>query len=458
MLQAGLKPGFRQSVRGLGTSHVTRDRMKQPTGRAGHVSPWQRVPFFHERAPPLGVDKSLQERLDDLYVKDVVTDQKVDIGFAPVQTNLGRKGRINEWRRKTRSNKELEKAAREGTLNVDLGVVREQWVESGQVFQDIYDAAELYGVFEDMFQHAFFKPCLTMNVNYEQKDGETLVPVHRGNIVKPSEASRAPEVNWASSPDMLWTLAMVSLDTHMTVPGGEYLHWLVTNIKGGDLASGDVMCDYLQPFPPQGTGYHRHVFVLYHQDMELDLGVERRAKGTVNLQERTFSTFDFYSKYQEQITPAGLAFFQSDYDLSLRDFFHHTLDMKEPRYEYEFPDPYIRPWNNFYVTNLRKGFDEFLNRHRDPKDIEREVLVKKLAHTCPFEGDLEVKEMKYPGLHMGELEEQIPAPIGEKRFNPKQAFKIPQWRRNAIQKERMREGYFQSTDHKDLRRDPALNS
>merc|ERR1711925_60853 len=124
----------------------------------------------------------------------------------------------------------------------------------------------------------------------------------------------------------------------------------------------------------------------------------------------------------------GLAFFQSDYDLSLRDFFHHTLDMKEPRYEYEFPDPYIRPWNNFYVTNLRKGFDEFLNRHRDPKDIEKEVLEKKLAQTDPFKGDRDA-DLQFPGLHDKDLHDMLPTPIGEKQLNSKQSFKVAQWRR-----------------------------
>ena len=28
-----------------------------------------------------------------------------------------------------------------------------------------------------------------------------------------------------------------------------------------------------------------------------------------------------------------------------------------------------------------------MNRHRDPKDIEKEVLEKKLANTDPFKGD-----------------------------------------------------------------------
>ena len=69
---------------------------------------------------------------------------------------------------------------------------------------------------------------------------------------------------------------------------------MVTNIRGGDLSTGDLVCDYLQPFPALGTGYHRYTFVLYRQE-------------------------------------AGLGFFQSDYDSTIRDFFHHKLDMREPR-------------------------------------------------------------------------------------------------------------------------------
>lgn len=34
---------------------------------------------------------------------------------------------------------------------------------------------------------------------------------------------------------------------------------------------------------------------------------------------------NFYRQFQDWITPAGLAFFQSDWDSSLTDFFHKTL-------------------------------------------------------------------------------------------------------------------------------------
>ena len=51
---------------------------------------------------------------------------------------------------------------------------------------------------------------------------------------------------------------------------------------------------------------------------------------------------------------------------------------KEPKYEYEFMPPYIQPWNRFEMRDresVTKGFNEFLDEHRDPKDIEKEVLL-----------------------------------------------------------------------------------
>lgn len=42
------------------------------------------------------------------------------------------------------------------------------------------------------------------------------------------------------------------------------------NIPNGEIDQGEVVCDYLQPFPVKGTGYHRMVFVLYKQDSKID--------------------------------------------------------------------------------------------------------------------------------------------------------------------------------------------
>lgn len=37
------------------------------------------------------------------------------------------------------------------------------------------------------------------------------------------------------------------------------------------MLKGDQIVPYLQPIPAKGTGYHRHVFVLYKQTGKLDL-------------------------------------------------------------------------------------------------------------------------------------------------------------------------------------------
>lgn len=46
---------------------------------------------------------------------------------------------------------------------------------------------------------------------------------------------------------------------------------------------------------------------------------------STTLSERTFSTYEFYKNLQDDITPAGLAFFQADWDKSLKQFYHNVL-------------------------------------------------------------------------------------------------------------------------------------
>lgn len=443
-----------RNVGSVSNSHTT----NQVTGQ-GHVSPYGRIPFFEQRGPGVGIDLSLQERLDELFAKDPRLNQRIDIGFLKETTNSRASGRgSSDWKKKNRANREMEKAARLGTLEVDLSKVREEWIGSGEAFTDLFNAAELYGIYEDLFKHGYFQPCLMLDIAYRGED-DMVTPVYRGNIVKPSEALEAPEVSWTASDESLWCLVMTGLDTHLHQEGKEYIHWMVGNIRGGDISTGDEVVSYLPPFPPYGTGYHRHAFVMYRQDQAIDLEPFRlKPEHNTLLKERTFSSLDFYSKLQDEITPAGLAFFQSDYDSSLRHFFHNVLEMKEPRYEYEFPEPYIKSWFNFYgPTKKDVGFDEYLDRHRDPKEIEMEVLEKKLKHTHPFHGDTNAY-IKYPGAHENELNEDFPSPAGRKKLNTKQSKKIPQWRRNKITIERLKEGYFSTTDHVELRRDPKWNS
>lgn len=96
------------------------------------------------------------------------------------------------------------------------------------------------------------------------------------------------------------------------------------NIEGNNVSGGQTIVPYFRAFPPKGTGYHRHVFVLYKQEKEIDVN-QFKVGETDSLEKRTFSTVDFYRQFQDDLTPAGLAFFQADYDNSVKTVFHETL-------------------------------------------------------------------------------------------------------------------------------------
>ncbi len=87
-----------------------------------------------------------------------------------------------EWRKKQRSNKTLEKAARTNTLTVDTNEVKAEHEKSGGLFKEIAHAAEIYGIFEDLFDFAYFTPVVKLSVKYDY-DEETVTPVHRGNKI-----------------------------------------------------------------------------------------------------------------------------------------------------------------------------------------------------------------------------------------------------------------------------------
>jgi len=42
------------------------------------------------------------------------------------------------------------------------------------------------------------------------------------------------------------------------------------NIPCGDVSKGEIVYNYLQPFPTKGTGYQRMIFILYQQSTEID--------------------------------------------------------------------------------------------------------------------------------------------------------------------------------------------
>ncbi|KAF6214290.1 hypothetical protein GE061_009030 [Apolygus lucorum] len=354
-------------------------------------------------APP---DKArcLSEKLKDLSVEDPAVHYKVNIGYA--LKKLSRKDTVAEHvklLKENKKNKDLELLARNNQLVIPINEVDEV---NSDIMGPVHcrAIAEHYGVYQHLFGDAYFHPVVNMEILY----ADETVPVFRGNVVKPAEATKQPSVRFQSKPDDLWTLVMTTPDG--TSNDVERIHWMVANIKGSDVACGEEICQHIQPLPFEGLGYLRYIFVLYKQEGKIDYADLAKQLLTT----RFFSTQKFYAKREDVLTPAGLAFFTSTWDSSVNDYYHTALKQDPPVFEYDFPDHYYKKQVWF---PLKQPFNLYLDRYRDEKEIAKEYLIKKLKKTDPFKGDL---RPKYP------FPNAIPIPEG-----------TPAWLANEIKKERL---------------------
>lgn len=69
-------------------------------------------------------------------------------------------------------------------VSVCLDDVNEEWLKESASLH-IKEVAEHYGIFEHLFGDAYFYPQVMLDIYF--KSGDKLVPVYRGNDVKPSE-------------------------------------------------------------------------------------------------------------------------------------------------------------------------------------------------------------------------------------------------------------------------------
>lgn len=367
-----------------------------------------------------GVAKTIEQRLKEEHPIDPEIAEQINIGFPTL-----RKSRSEELKQRLahlksqRSNPQLEIIARNKNLTIDLDNVYEEYKNTTGKYA-LKKIADHYNVFKDLFGDAYFVPRVALEIKYEVSD-DKFAPVYNGNVIKPSEASRPPVVNFDGSSDPItgekskkdsyWTLIATNPDGNFNSSDSEYVHWFISNIPNGDVSKGETLVEYMQPIPPKGIGYQRYIFVLYKQNSKLDFSGYKVNKSN-DIEKRTFKTFDFYKKYQDDITPAGLAFFQSDWDESITGFYHNVLNLKEPIFEYDFPKPYLQDQKWF---PLKQPFNLYLDKHRDIKDVNKGYLEKKLAKTHPFKGP--EAPLKFPNAH----------PIKN----------VPSWLKTEIRKDRL---------------------
>ncbi|KAG7211101.1 hypothetical protein KM043_010431 [Ampulex compressa] len=343
--------------------------------------------------PPL-VARSLRERLDSAKeTVDAALSLEVNIGFhAP---KISRKNITDSWMaeiKSRRTNPDIDRKLRNKELMVDMDQLDIDWLKTSAP-RDVHRIAKHYGIFRDLFGDAYFHPVLPLRVDYTLDD-DTLARAYQGNVIKPIEASRPPMVGFDAEEDSLWTLIMSTPDGNMRNVTNEYCHWFIGNIPGNRISAGEQTIDYLRPITPPGVGYYRYIFVLYKQNGRIDYTCYKKTQPCLELEERDWNTLEFYRKHQDCLTPAGLVFFQADWDPSVTHFYHDTLQMKEPRFRYDFPKPYIRRQEWF---PLKQPFNLYLDKYRDPKEINKEFFLKKLKNVHPFKAP--EPPLKYPNAY-----------------------------------------------------------
>lgn len=80
------------------------------------------------------------------------------------------------------------------------------------------------------------------------------------------------------------------------------------NVNGADLSSGDVIFPYIGSGPPEGTGLHRYVFLLFRQAND-SLQYEINDQ---TLERANTSTRNLISQFN--LTLVGGEFFQAEYE------------------------------------------------------------------------------------------------------------------------------------------------
>ncbi|XP_053565150.1 39S ribosomal protein L38, mitochondrial [Bombina bombina] len=304
--------------------------------------------------------KTYQQYLD---AKEDNRQELVNIGFPyhtphHPTTAQARKKILKE----NHKNADLERASRTRTLSIPLDEVRTEWEKTSGPYH-VQRVAEHYGVYKDLFGEATFVPSVFLRVYYS-KGEDFAMPVYYGNVVTASEAAVPPEVTFEAEEGSLWTLLLTNPDGHLRDTESEYVHWLVGNIPGNQVYSGEEICHYFPPFPAQGTGYHRHIFLLFKQEKHIDYQDELRPNPCHSLKMRTFRTLDFYKKYEDYLTPASLSFFQCKWEDSVTSVYHNLLNMKEPIFDYERPPVYHPKQVKYPHKQPLRYFD----RYRDTEE------------------------------------------------------------------------------------------
>ena len=281
----------------------------------------------------------------------------------------------------------------------------------------------------------YFNPIVNVYAEFVEGKQEELSQVFRGNLIEPTYAFNKPNIVLDTSyftnknSDKLYeelvdlnqvkltnqeadrhyyTVALINLDNNF-MNQQPICHYLVSNINGNEQ---EECISYLPVYGVKGLGYHRYAFLAFRHEEKLKID----KIDDFDLSKRAFNAFDFIKANESaKLKPVGLNWFQTRWDESCKDLFHNVLKTRMPVYEY-IQNKEIK--NKQAKNPAPASFNNYLDRFRDPKEIEKEVLLERLQAINPFDCENAIKDPELP-LNIHKISRDTPSWI-----------KSTMWKRN----------------------------
>uniref|UniRef100_A0A0N5AG79 Phosphatidylethanolamine-binding protein n=1 Tax=Syphacia muris TaxID=451379 RepID=A0A0N5AG79_9BILA len=148
-----------------------------------------------------------------------------------------------------------------------------------------------------------------------------------GNTLKPVQVQNVPKVTWEADPSSLYTLILTDPDapSRANPKFREWHHWLVVNIPGNNVSEGEVLSGYISSAPPQKTGLHRYVFLVYKQPGRIEDSEHGHLKSTSGAKRANWKAAAFAKKHNLGDPVAG-NFYQAEYDSFVPQVYAKLVD------------------------------------------------------------------------------------------------------------------------------------
>ncbi|KAI6239081.1 hypothetical protein M3Y99_00611100 [Aphelenchoides fujianensis] len=139
-----------------------------------------------------------------------------------------------------------------------------------------------------------------------------------GNVLKPEQVQNPPTVKWEAEENALYTLIKTDPDapSRKDPKFGEWHHYLVVNIPGNRVESGEVISEYIPAGPPKDTGLHRYVYLIYKQKGKIHDAEHGVLKFSAN-RRNNYNARDFVKKHGIQDNLIAGNFYQAQHDSSV---------------------------------------------------------------------------------------------------------------------------------------------